>query len=83
MEVGGAVWTLLPGGCGGTRGTFSGGIAVSELGVAGEVGDGGSILPGAGGVGPFAVWLWEPGSTAVSESFMLGFVSEFGFFISA
>lgn len=58
---------------------------MSELGVTGEVGDGvvGSIFPGAGGVGPFAVWLWEPGSTTVSESFMLGFVSELGLFISA
>lgn len=63
IDVGGAVWTFPPGGCGGIRGTCCGGITASELGVAGEVmvaceaavADVGGIGPGAGGVGPFAV----------------------------
>ena len=56
-DVGGAVCTFPPGGCGGTKGTFCGGTMASEIGVAGEeaVADVGGIGPGAGGVGPFAV----------------------------
>ena len=62
----------------------------SELGVADEVvvaceavADVGGIGPGAGGVGPFAVWLCEPGKTMASESCILalGWVS--GFFVLA
>ena len=91
IDVGGAVWTLPPGGCGGIRGTCCGGTIASELGVAGEVvvaceaavAEVGGIGPGAGGVGPFAVWLCEPGKTMASESCILalGWVS--GFFVSA
>ena len=83
--MGGAVWILAAGGGGGTNGMFSGRIVVSELGVAGDgvVGDTEATGPGAGGVGPFAVWLCEPGSTIVSESWMLGLVLGSGFFVSA
>ena len=49
----------------------------------GTVADDGGIAPGAGGVGPFAVWLWDPGSTAVSESCILAFESELGRLLSA
>ena len=63
IDVGGAVRTLLPGGCGGIRGTCCGEPRASELGLAGEVvvareaavAEVGGIGPGAGGVGPFAV----------------------------
>ena len=80
IDVGGAVCTFPPGGCGGIRGTCCGGPMASELGVAGEVvaaceaavADVGGIGPGAGGVGPFAVRLCEPGKTMGSESCMLG-----------
>ncbi len=65
MDVGGAVWAFPPGGGGGTSGTFSGGMTVFELGVAGVGIDGDTEAtgPGAGGVGPLAVWLSEPGRT--------------------
>lgn len=58
---------------------------MSELGVAGEdeVAETGGTAPGAGGVGPFAVWLCEPGKTTVSESCMLALGSKSGFFVSA
>ena len=55
-EVGGAVWDLPPGGGGGTRGTFSGGITVIVAGVAGVglAGETGGTGPGGGGVWPLA-----------------------------
>lgn len=57
IDVGGAVCTFPPGGCGGTKGILWGGTTESDVGVAGDaaVADVGSIGPGAGGVGPFAV----------------------------
>lgn len=77
MDVGGAVWIFPPGGCGGIKGMFCGGTLVSEAGWAGVgfVGDAGwDTGPGAGGVGPTAVVLFDPGRTMVSESCMLGLV---------
>ena len=46
-------------------------IGVGDEGVAGDIEATG---PGAGGVGPTAVLLSDPGSTTVSESCMLGLV---------
>ena len=85
IDVGGAVCIFPPGGCGGTKGTFWGGTMASEDGVDGEgaVAELGGIAPGAGGVGPFAVWLCDPGNTTASESFILALGSSSGFFISA
>ena len=59
-------------------------MVLFSLGVAGVGidGDTEAIGPGAGGVGPFAIWLCDPGKTAVSESWMLGFVLG-SFFVSA
>ena len=76
IEVGGAVWTLVPDGVGGMRGTSSSGTAESGrgVGVEGIAGDGEATGPGAGGVGPTAVVLCEPGSTIASESWILGLV---------
>ena len=78
IEIGGEVCILPPGGGGGVNGTFSGGIALLELGVAGEdesrPGETEPTGPGGGGVAAEAVWLWEPGRTAAVESFMLGLV---------
>ena len=49
---------------------------MSEIGVGDEgvAGDTEATTPGAGGVGPTAVLLSDPGSTTVSESWMLGLV---------
>ena len=48
--MGEVVWTLPPGGVGGTSGTFWGGIGVSENGFTGcDVGDGDNTGPGGGG----------------------------------
>ena len=49
---------------------------MSEIGVGDEgvAGDNEATAPGAGGVGPTAVLLSDPGSTTVSESCMLGLV---------
>ena len=49
---------------------------MSETGVGDEgvAGDTEATAPGAGGVGPTAVLLSDPGSTTVSESCMLGLV---------
>lgn len=49
---------------------------MSEIGVGDEgvAGDTEATAPGAGGVGPTAVLLSDPGSTTVSESWMLGLV---------
>ena len=44
------------------------------IGDVGDAGDTEGTAPGAGGVGPTAVALCEPGSTIVSESWILGFV---------
>ncbi len=57
MDVGGATCTLPPGGGGGTSGTFSGGMTVFELGVAGVGIDGDceATGPGAGGTGSLIV----------------------------
>lgn len=69
---------MPPSGGGGAKGTLSGGIIFSAIGVTG-VGPPGKIGgtgPGGGGVGPFAILLAEPGRTAVSESLMLGLVLE-------
>lgn len=69
-DLGGDVaWPKSSGG-GGTSGIFSDGINFSVVGVAGvklaaETEDTG---PGGAGVGPLAIWLWEPGRTTVSES---------------
>ena len=51
---------------------------MSETGVGDEgvAGDTEATAPGAGGVGPTAVLLSDPGSTTVSESCMLGLVLE-------
>ena len=64
IDVGGAVWVFPLGVGRGVLGTFSGGIVVSELGeLGGEEeeeavsGEAEVIGPGAGGVGPFEVWL--------------------------
>lgn len=61
---------MPPGGGGGTKGTISGGMILSAIGVTGVglPGKIGAIGPGGGGVGPFAILLAEPGRTAVSES---------------
>ena len=66
----------MPGGVGGMRGTAWSGTAESAIGVGveGVAGDNGATGPGAGGVGPTAVVLCEPGSTIASESWILGFV---------
>ena len=84
-DIGGAVWAFPPGGGGGTSGTFSGGMIVFELGVAGVGidGDTGATGPGGRGVGPFAVWLSEPGKTMGFVSKMLAFVFEVGGLLSA
>ena len=74
IEVGGAVWTFPPGGEGGTFGTFSGGIVVFELGAAGVACVLVTTGPNGGGCAWDAVLLDVPGSTAESESCMLGFV---------
>ena len=66
---------MPPVGVGGTRGTLSGGMVESEVGVAGE--------PGGGGWACVAVLLEVPGRTTVSESLILAFVFESGFFKSA
>lgn len=67
---------LSCGGGGGTSGMFSGEITFSVLGVAGVklVGDNEGTGPGGAGVGPLAVWLWDPGRTTVSESWIPGLV---------
>lgn len=44
---------------------------MGDEGVAGDIG---VTAPGAGGVGPVAVVLFDPGSTIASESCMLGLV---------
>ena len=49
MEDGGAVCFVAAGGVGGTRGTLSGGMEVSEEGVTGEVDDSEGTAPGGGG----------------------------------
>ena len=78
IEVGGAICTFPPGGGGGVNGTFSGGMVLLELGVAGvdasRPGETEGTGPGGGGVATVAVWLCEPGKTAASEFFMLGFI---------
>lgn len=70
IDEGGAVCTLLPGGDGGTRGTFSGIMVLCSPGVKGVAAPGimGATGPGGGGVGAVAVWLWDPGRTTASES---------------
>ena len=79
VEVGGAVGTLPPGG-GGVRGTFEGGIAELELGVAGA-GEGPASLEldvsatRPGGAGSDVLALADPGRTAAFESAILGFLS--------
>ena len=57
MDVGGAVWIFVTGGGGGTKGTFSGGITVLELGVAGVgiVVETEATAPGGFGIGSLAV----------------------------
>ena len=76
IEVGGAAWTLLPGGAGGMRGTLCSGTVESSIGVGddGVAGDGEATAPGGAGVGPTAVVLCDPGSTIASESCILGLV---------
>lgn len=77
VDVGGAAWTLL--GDGGVNGTFSVGIVVLEVGVAGvggvriseELVD---VATGPGGGGSEVDGLADPGRTAVLESLMLGLV---------
>ena len=49
MDDGGAVCFVAAGGVGGTRGILSGGMAVSEEGVTGEVDAGEDTAPGGGG----------------------------------
>ena len=50
IDVGGAVWTLPPGGVGGTRGALCGGIGLSDDGRTGwAVGEADRIGPGGGG----------------------------------
>ena len=52
IEVGGAVWTLLPDGVGGTRGMSSGGMVVPKVGLAcdeGVAGEAESTGPGGAG----------------------------------
>ena len=44
------------------------------VGDEGAAGDADNTGPGAGGVGPVAVLLCDPGSTMASESWILGFV---------
>ena len=70
IDVGGAVCTFPPGGGGGARGIFSGGMVVLELGVAGEEdpGDGDATPPGAIGIGCSAVFVCDPGRTMGLES---------------
>ncbi len=60
-------------------------MIVFELGVAGAGIDGDTEAtgPGAGGVGPLAVWLSEPGRTIGLESWILGFVFRSSTFLSA
>lgn len=85
IDVGGAVWTFPPGGGGGVRGTFSGGIIVLELGVDGEGNEGetDATPPGAIGIGCSAVFVWDPGRTIGLGSCMLAFVFGSGFLVSA
>ena len=53
IEAGGSVCIFPPGGGGGVKGMFSGGIVESELGATGE----NVIGPGGGGVASVAVLL--------------------------
>jgi hypothetical protein len=64
---------LLPGGGGGVRGIFCGGMTFSDT---GRVGDAvpGVTGPGGGSIFPVAVWLCEPGMTTASDDLILGFV---------
>ena len=64
-DVGGAVSIFPPGGGGGVRGMFSGGMVEFELGVGGDgnEGDTDATPPGAIGIGCSAVFVCDPGRT--------------------
>jgi hypothetical protein len=78
IEVGGAVWTLLAGAGGGTRGTLVGGIEGFEFVVVGDVPVTEALGAGTtrpGGAGSFVAELADPGRTTGRESLMLGFLT--------